>query len=344
MIVPAVSTVDSMPDMASKSDVFISYASSDRGRAIQLKEQLESVGVTVWIDIARIDGAAIWPSEIVDAIENCRVLILLCSDASMCSWAVTQEIQLAGEGRKPILPLVLERTVFPAQLRFFLAGRQWIEVGDSDESWLPKLFRALRSTGVRIPLATPDADQGDQFEAAQFDWSWDGLWEMASYTDRIWPFPAEDTVLSDSVDRVRGLGSGQPEASHQFRIGDRIRIAIRSGHDGHLLLLDEGPEGKTYCLCPSEFARDTRIRPGANIYPQEHARHHSFLITGRPGREQLLAIISTEPFEFGWAPREPGQLAHVLDDGDVEALLAKLKDPQGVRWTALSTYFEIVDD
>jgi len=52
----------------------------------------------------------------------------MCSDAAMRSWAVKQEIQIAGERQKILLPLILDKTSFPAQMEFFLPGWQWIEV------------------------------------------------------------------------------------------------------------------------------------------------------------------------------------------------------------------------
>src|SRR4051794_28114626 len=109
---------------AGPCEVFISYASADRARVLPIADRLAAAGVSVWIDRNKIEGATRWAEEIALAIEGCKVLVLACSDASMRSWAVKQEIQLAGEDQKALLPLLLEPTRFPAQLRFFLAGRQ----------------------------------------------------------------------------------------------------------------------------------------------------------------------------------------------------------------------------
>src|SRR5262249_19915995 len=68
-----------------------------------------------------------WAEEIVRAIRACKVLLLLCSDASMRSRAVKQEVQLAWEGQKALLPLRLGRTGFPDVFQFFLAGLQWLQ-------------------------------------------------------------------------------------------------------------------------------------------------------------------------------------------------------------------------
>ena len=64
------------------AEVFISYASQDRERIIDLVERLDAAGVSVWIDQMSIEGATMWSQEIVAAIRNCKVLILAISEHS----------------------------------------------------------------------------------------------------------------------------------------------------------------------------------------------------------------------------------------------------------------------
>ena len=63
-------------------EVFISYGSADRERIQDLVSRLRQAGVTVWIDEAGIEGAAMWSEEIVGAINHCKVLILAISSNS----------------------------------------------------------------------------------------------------------------------------------------------------------------------------------------------------------------------------------------------------------------------
>ena len=58
------------------ADVFISYAAKDRERVALLVERLQQAGVSVWIDMAGIEVAAMWSKEIVSAIRECKVLLL----------------------------------------------------------------------------------------------------------------------------------------------------------------------------------------------------------------------------------------------------------------------------
>src|SRR5262249_55464345 len=132
------------PDDPNRAAVFISYASEDSVRVRDITARLTSAGARVWGDREKLAGGSVWAEELVRAIKESRIVMLMCSDAAMRSWAVKQEIQVAGEAKKVLLPVLLEHTNFPAQLEFFLAGRQWIEVLDRPESeWLPKILAAL---------------------------------------------------------------------------------------------------------------------------------------------------------------------------------------------------------
>src|SRR5438552_11502374 len=99
-----------------RPDVFVSYSSADRDRVLPIADRLAAAGISIWLDRHEIVAATSWAEEIVRAIGACKVVLLMCSDASMRSWAVKQEIQLAGERRKALLPLLLERTSFPEQI------------------------------------------------------------------------------------------------------------------------------------------------------------------------------------------------------------------------------------
>jgi non-specific serine/threonine protein kinase len=74
----------------------------------------------------------------------------------MASPNVHQEIQVAFESRRPILPMIFSPTELPDPVTYALAGRQWVEVGDRpDEEWLPSALRALSSLGLQV--AEPSA-------------------------------------------------------------------------------------------------------------------------------------------------------------------------------------------
>ena len=91
---------------------------------------LETAGFTVWVDRRDIAGGSSWDTAIVDAISHCAVFALACTPASLASPNVQQEVRLAWEEQRPLLPLLLEQTPIPRELRYPLAGRQWVELQD----------------------------------------------------------------------------------------------------------------------------------------------------------------------------------------------------------------------
>ncbi|MBM3459524.1 MAG: TIR domain-containing protein, partial [Armatimonadetes bacterium] len=335
------------------AEVFISFSSRDRPAALRIVDLLEAAGVSVWLDQTRIVGGANYGSEIVRGVKNCRVLLLICSNASLRSRNVKQEIQLAWKYERPYLPLLLERTGFPEQVEYWLEGWQWVEVLDRPPAeWLPEVLRALAAAGVHVgagsvPTAEVVAprfrDLGGAQEAAPPPLhGLEGLHTLARHTDQLWPLLAGTRPRGAVRSLFRDLGAPQEEVRHRYRLGDRVCLALEVDRPGHLLLLDEGPSGTVYCLCPSAFAPDTRVVPGRLYLPAPGSRYDAFVVSGRPGREHLLALLTDEPLDLDWMPPDPSVPARVLSQADLAALPARLRVLEGDRWTALSTYFDVL--
>ena len=106
------------------SEVFVSYARTDRARVMNLVERMRSAGIGVWVDEGGIHGASLWGQEIVDAIDASKVMILMISDSSISSDNVVKELSIASEDKKPILPVYLQRSQLPKSMRYQLAGIQ----------------------------------------------------------------------------------------------------------------------------------------------------------------------------------------------------------------------------
>jgi predicted ATPase len=128
----------------SERHVFLSYAAADRDRAVAMADALEAAGIPVWIDRRGIAGGDLWASEISAAIRSCATLAVLCTRASVGSRNVRQEVQLAWDYDRPILPLLLEPVDFPDEIAYFLRGRQWIEVADrQDGEWVARIASSM---------------------------------------------------------------------------------------------------------------------------------------------------------------------------------------------------------
>jgi len=133
------------------ADVFISYAAKDRERVAKLVEGLQQAGVSVWIDMAGIEVAAMWSKEIVSAIRECKVLLLSISPQSTESENVVKELALASERKKPIIPIYLEPAEIPETMEYQLAGIQRVEFYKGrEEMALKAVIRALAKLGVTV--------------------------------------------------------------------------------------------------------------------------------------------------------------------------------------------------
>src|SRR6187551_2355289 len=133
--------------------LFVSYASEDRAEALAVADTLETAGIPVWIDRRGLTGGDVWAAEITNSIRSCVALAVLCTPASVASRNVRQELQLAWDLDRPILPIILESVEFSDAMAYFLQGRQWIDAtGRSVSDWLAELTAAVARLGVH-PVA-----------------------------------------------------------------------------------------------------------------------------------------------------------------------------------------------
>ena len=132
-------------------EVFISYSSLDRDRVIPVVESLRSNGISVWVDEGNIHAADLWSEQIVQAIADCRVMVVMLSQNSTDSHNVMKEVMLASEQKKVLLPVYLEPAEIPANLQYQLAGIQHLELyGQNEEQVLEDLANGLTKRGVSL--------------------------------------------------------------------------------------------------------------------------------------------------------------------------------------------------
>lgn len=136
--------------MEGTSQVFVSYSSRDRERVLGIVRRIEQAGVSVWIDRDGIPGGANYAEEIPKAIEQAKVLVLMCTRNSLSSQDVRSEIGLKWQYHKGgILPLLLEAASIPQNLHYYLNQCQHLDLADrAAEEWLPEVLHALKRMGV----------------------------------------------------------------------------------------------------------------------------------------------------------------------------------------------------
>ena len=95
--------------------VFLSYKRDEAsGWALLISRELkEKYGISVFVDTERRDGAGRFPLKLARAIESCDVFVCLLGSATLGSKWVLEEIRLAHERRKPMIPVFQEGYLAP---------------------------------------------------------------------------------------------------------------------------------------------------------------------------------------------------------------------------------------
>jgi TolB-like protein/Tfp pilus assembly protein PilF len=108
--------------------VFISYASPDVAIANSLVEELEQQGIRCWIAPRDVPPGLEYADEIVGAINNASVIVLVLSEHAVASAHVGREVERAASKHRGIITLRLDSTPLTRSFEYFLSQSQWIDV------------------------------------------------------------------------------------------------------------------------------------------------------------------------------------------------------------------------
>lgn len=120
-------------------DVFISYAAEDKAIADAACAKLEEKKIRCWI-APRDVHAGDWPTQIMRALEACRLVVLVFSAHANQSKDVRREIQIAFSKEKFVIPMRIDGVPLSEQLSYFLVSIHWLDaITPPIESHLKKL-------------------------------------------------------------------------------------------------------------------------------------------------------------------------------------------------------------
>ena len=139
---------------ATKPDVcFLSYSRLDEEFALRLAKDLQSRGVEMWVDRFSIRPSEHWDRAIERAIRGCRNVVAVLSPRSVASENVADEISLAIDAGKPIIPVVIE----PCDLPLRLTRRHLIDATGSYDLALQQCFDEIEGgNGAAMQAAFPE--------------------------------------------------------------------------------------------------------------------------------------------------------------------------------------------
>ena len=143
------------------NDIFTSYSRRDTAIVEKFVSALTQAGLKIWIDREDILAGNSWRVQIVEAIDTCDAFILMLSGNSAISTNVHKEVILAQDLGRAIFVVMLEPVKPPAEIRYQLAGLQFIDVQalGFDKS-AAQLLSALKEHLKKIK----PADEGSQHQ------------------------------------------------------------------------------------------------------------------------------------------------------------------------------------
>jgi hypothetical protein len=108
-------------------DVFISHSAKDKATADAVCAMLESEGIRCWIAPRDVLASREYGEAIIDAIEECRIMVLVFTANANASPQIRREIERAVNHGVAILPLRMEDVLPGKSLEYFIGNVHWLD-------------------------------------------------------------------------------------------------------------------------------------------------------------------------------------------------------------------------
>jgi hypothetical protein len=140
-------------------DVFISYPHQDKATADAVCAKLEAEGIRCWIAPRDVAPGAEWASSIVEAIGNCRAMVLIFSSNANSSKQIRREVQQAFEKEVTVVPFRIENVAPEKSLAYYMGPVHWLDALTAPlEQHLQRLAAAVKPL-VPPPPRSAEAEQ-----------------------------------------------------------------------------------------------------------------------------------------------------------------------------------------
>ncbi len=95
---------------------FFSYSRADATAALRLADDLIAAGIPLWVDQYDIRPSQHWDRAVEAAVHACTGMIVVLSPSSAASPNVADEISVALDRQKRVIPLMIERCTVPLRM------------------------------------------------------------------------------------------------------------------------------------------------------------------------------------------------------------------------------------
>lgn len=108
-------------------EVFISYSVKDKPIADATCAFLEASGIQCWIAPRDVLPGREYAEELVSAISQCRLMVLILSSSSNHSPQVLREVERAVSKGVPIIPVRIEDVHLSPSMEYFVSAHHWLD-------------------------------------------------------------------------------------------------------------------------------------------------------------------------------------------------------------------------
>jgi hypothetical protein len=115
-------------------EVFLSHSHADKVWADAICHSLEANNIRCWVAPRDIRPSEDWAEAIINAMERCKILLLVFSSSSNSSPQVRREVERAVNKGLHVLPFRIENVPLSKSLEYFISTQHWLDAisGDMD--------------------------------------------------------------------------------------------------------------------------------------------------------------------------------------------------------------------
>jgi len=154
-------------------DAFISYSSADKPTADAACAVLEAAGIRCWVAPRDVSPGREYAAAIIDAIDRCRVTVLIFSSSANDSPQVRREIERSAQARWRRLCWRIEKVMPTKSMEYFLGDIHWLDAMpppiENHLQQLAVIIKTLLNANAAVAGETSAPGSRRQTYSARFD-------------------------------------------------------------------------------------------------------------------------------------------------------------------------------
>lgn len=272
--------------MVYKYDVFISFSFQDSIIAKGLCSFLESNSIRCWLSNREVAIGESFARQIMQAISDSSVFILLCSENCYSSEHCLNEMEMAIRKNKAIIPFMLDDSEMGAEYEYFLSTKHWIKY--NSDSWQSDILDALNNLLSNIPKAS-GVKEGQNFSSEIITTD-----ENISEERRGWNVRTQDSVDNEKKDSVIKVASIIPckvyiDGVFIGDLGEREIVHIPVNFGSYIVSFEAPDKSEIYSIMAVDINTGQLTKA---IVPDISQKYLSSKVNRRNERQELKCFIA----------------------------------------------------